>query len=317
MNFKISKEDSGLSVLSFLKSKIKISRSALASLKRVPMGICVGGQHVTVRYILREGDILSVNEKDSFSDVNETIEPHCLPLDILFENDDLFVINKSANMPTHPSHNHTDDTLANALAYIYKERGEPLVFRPIGRLDKNTSGISLIAKNAVSASFLHYARSRGTVHKKYIALLVGNIASDSSWHRTEVYMKRMDDSVIIRCIGESSDPDADIAITHWRTIYHGDKISMVEAIPQTGRTHQLRVHFAHLGHPILGDEIYGTTSEFISRHALHAYSLSIPMPYSEKITCFSAMPPADMQNAFRELTGKDMTSFINNTKETQ
>ena len=317
MNFKISKEDSGRSVLSFLKSKLKISRSALASLKRVPMGICVGGQHVTVRYVLCEGDILSVNEKDSFSDVNETIEPHCLPLDILFENDDLFVINKSPNMPTHPSHNHTDDTLANALAYIYKERGEPLVFRPIGRLDKNTSGISLVAKNAISASFLHYARSNGTMHKKYIALLDGRIADDNSWHRTEVYMKRMDDSVIIRCIGESSDPDADIAITHWRTIYRSDKISMVEAIPQTGRTHQLRVHFAHLGHPILGDEIYGTPSTFIPRHALHAYSLSIPMPYSEEITCFSAMPPTDMQNAFRKLTGEDIISIINNMKETQ
>lgn len=317
MDFKIGKEDSGRSVLSFLKSKLKISRSTLASLKRIPMGICVSGQHVTVRYILCEGDILSVNEKDSFSDVNETIEPHNLPLDILFENDDLFVINKSANMPTHPSHNHTDDTLANALAYIYKERGEPLVFRPIGRLDKNTSGISLVAKNAISASFLHYARSHGIMHKKYIALLDGTVAFDNSWHRTETYMKRMDDSVIVRCIGESSDPDADIAITHWRTIYHGDKISMVEAIPETGRTHQLRVHFAHLGHPIIGDEIYGTPSALIPRHALHAYSLSIPMPYSEKITCFSAMPPTDMQNAFRELTGEDITSIINNIKETQ
>lgn len=317
MNFKISKEDSGRPVLSFLRSKLKISRSTLASLKRVPMGICVGGQHVTVRYVLREGDVMSINEKDSFQDINETIEPHCLPLDILLENDDLFVINKSPNMPTHPSHNHTNDTLANALAYIYKDRGEPLVFRPIGRLDKNTSGISLVAKNAISASFLHYARSHGMIHKKYIALLDGRIADDNSWHRTEVYMKRMDDSVIVRCIGESFDSDADIAITHWRTIYHGDKISMVEAIPETGRTHQLRVHFAHLGHPILGDEIYGTPSEYISRHALHAYSLSIPMPYSEEITCFSAMPPTDMQNAFRELTGEDIISIINNMKETQ
>ena len=315
MQFTIGTQDAGITVLSFLKSKLKISTSALASLKRVDMGICVNGQHVTVRYILTPGDVLTIKDKDSIEDVNESVEPHKLPLDIILENDDLFVINKPPFMPTHPSHNHTNDTLANALAYIYRERGESLVFRPIGRLDRNTSGISLIAKSAISASFLHYARSHDLMQKKYIALLEGRICEDANWHTTETYMKRTEGSVIVRCIGDENDPNAFIAITHWRVLFSNDNLSIVEAIPETGRTHQLRVHFSHLGHPILGDDIYGTESELISRHALHAYSLSIPMPYGKEMVTFESMPPEDMCRAFKIATGEDIAKFVSITKE--
>ena len=233
MKFIIGTQDAGRTVLSFLRSKLKISTSALASLKRVDMGICVNEMHVTVRHILSEGDVLSIRDKDSFSDVNESVEPHCIPLDIILENDGLFVINKPPFMPTHPSHNHTDDTLANALAYLYRQRGEPLVFRPIGRLDRNTSGISLIAKSSISASFLHYARTHGLMQKRYVAMLEGQIATDTDWHTTETYMKRSEDSVIVRCVGDSDDPDSFKAITHWRVLYSNDSVSLVEAIPQT------------------------------------------------------------------------------------
>ena len=315
MDFKICKEDAGMTVLSFLKKKLKISNSALASLKRVDMGICANGHHVTVRYVLCENDVLYIKEKDSFSDVNEAVEPHKLPLNILLENDDLFIIDKPAFMPTHPSHNHTDDTVANALAYIYKQRNEPLVFRPIGRLDRNTSGISLIAKNAISASFLHYARSKGMMQKKYIALLDGPICNDHEWHTTKTYMKRMEDSVIVRCVGDATDRDAFIAITHWRVLFANDRVSLVEAIPETGRTHQLRVHFSHLGHAILGDDIYGKPSELIDRHALHAYSLTLPMPYTDKQTTFCLIPPSDMQDCFKALTDMDLNEQIQIAKE--
>ncbi|MBE6647079.1 MAG: RluA family pseudouridine synthase [Ruminococcaceae bacterium] len=311
MDFKICKEDAGLTVLSFLKKKLKISNSALTSLKQIDMGIAANGNHVTVRYILCENDILSIMEKDTFADVNEAVEPHEIPLKILLETDDLFIIDKPPFMPTHPSHNHTDDTLANALAYIYEKRGEPLVFRPIGRLDRNTSGLSLVAKNVISASFLHHARLRGLMQKKYIALLDGCISNDTEWHTTTTYMKRMKDSVIVRCIGDPDDPEAFIAITHWRVIFANEKISLVEAIPETGRTHQLRVNFAYLGHAILGDDIYGSASPLIARHALHAYSLTVPMPYTDEQTTFCSLPPEDMQKCFKELTDRDLTTEIN------
>ena len=122
MVFNIDVQDAGRTVLSFLKSKLKISSSALTSLKFDESGITVNGSHVTVRYILRENDILAINEKDSFDDVNETVEAHNIPLDIIFENEDIMVINKPPYMPTHPSHNHTNDTLANAISYLSELR---------------------------------------------------------------------------------------------------------------------------------------------------------------------------------------------------
>ena len=203
-----------------------------------------------------------------------------------------------------------DDTLANAIAHIYSKRCEPLVFRPIGRLDRNTSGISLIAKHSLSASFLHYAKSHGMITKKYVALLDGKICDDHDWHSTTVHMKRMENSVIVRCVGDADDPDAFIAITNWRLIYANDKVSLVEAIPVTGRTHQLRVNFAHLGHPLIGDDIYGTETDIMPRHALHAYFLSLPLPYNDEIKTFITMPPEDMSNCFDKLTGLSLQNEI-------
>lgn len=310
MFFNITSEYAGYTVLSYLRSRLKISSSVLSSLKSKENGITVNGVHVTVRHILREGELLSINEKDSFQCENSSIEPHNIPLDIIFENDDIMIVNKPAFMPTHPSHLHTDDTIANALAYIYRERHEPFVFRPIGRLDRNTSGLSLISKNPVSASFLSYARKNRMITKKYIALLQGHIDSDGTTQVIDNYMKRADDSIIVRCVSQADDPDSFRAVTHWRLLYSDSSISVVEAIPQTGRTHQLRVHFAHIGHQIIGDDIYGSGSELIGRHALHAFSLSLPLPYSTSITKFTSQTPSDMESAFRVITGKELEDVL-------
>jgi 23S rRNA pseudouridine1911/1915/1917 synthase len=312
MTFIIDAKNEGRTVLSFLKSSLKISSSVLAVLKRDEKGILANGEHVTVRYVLKQGDVLSINEKDSEDSINESIEPHDLPLNVIFENDDIMVIDKPANMPTHPSHGHTDDTLANAVAQKYKERRDIFVFRPIGRLDKNTSGISLIAKNAISASYLSFARRHGAVHKRYIAILDGEIKGNNELQIIDSYMKRMENSVIVRCVGDENEEGSFRALTHWRLIWSGNGISVVEAMPQTGRTHQLRVHFAHIGHPILGDDIYGKPHELIDRHALHAASLSIPIPYTDIdcLTEFSSAPPPDMQKAFMTITGLDLNKII-------
>ena len=301
MNFKITDEYAGKTVLSFLRSKLKISSSALSALKRDPIGIMVNGEHVTVRFILSEGDLISVNETDLPEDGNEAILPVNIPINVIFENDDIMLIDKPPHMPTHPSHGHVDDTLANAVSYIYKERNIPFVFRPIGRLDRNTSGISLIAKHSISASYMYYARQKSLISKKYIAILEGRLESDGSYSTTQTFMKRQAESIIIRCVSEHEDEDSFIAITKWRLLYSNDKISVVEAIPITGRTHQLRVHFAHLGHPILGDDVYGKESEHIDRHALHASLLSLPIPYGEKVTEFISPPPPDMISAAKRL----------------
>lgn len=310
MIFKITEEHVGTDVLQFLKSVLKISSSALAGLKRDPIGIAVNGRHVTVRYVLQLNDILFINEKDSIDDVNDTIFPMPLDVNIIFENDDIIIADKPPYMPTHPSHGHIDDTLANAISYIYHKRNDPFVFRPIGRLDRNTSGVSMIAKSSVSASFLYHARQKSLIEKKYIAILEGKIDESKEINTIETFMKRYDDSIIIRCVANEDDPSAFQAITYWKLIYSNEKISIVEAIPKTGRTHQLRVHFAHIGHPILGDDVYGSESKYIGRHALHAFSITLPLPYSGEITSFTSPIPQDMINALSALA-PDAISIIN------
>ena len=233
-----------------------------------------------------------------------------------FENEELMVINKPADMPTHPSHNHHSDTVANAVAHLYSLRGQPLVFRPMGRLDRNTSGIVVLAKNAISASFLSYARRHGLIRKSYIAILCGHVDCNDGLKTIRTYMKRSADSVIMRCVSDESEEGSMQATTHFRVLYTNDKISLVEAFPETGRTHQLRVHFAHIGHPILGDDIYGQSSSYIARHALHAESLSLPLPYDiEKATKFCAGVPADMQDAFNAITGLDLNNIIERSRQ--
>ena len=318
MTFYINDEHVGCTVLSFLRSVLKISSSALAGLKNDPIGILVNDTHVTVRYVLKKNDILFINEKDTEVDVNDTILPVPLDVNIIFENNDIMIINKPPYMPTHPSHGHLDDTLANAIASIYQSREIPFVFRPIGRLDRNTSGISMIAKSSISASFLYHARQKELIEKKYIAILEGNIAYCDEINKIETYMKRSEDSIIIRCVADENEDGAFVAITHWRLLYSNEKISIVEATPKTGRTHQLRVHFAHIGHPILGDDVYGTASVHIGRHSLHAHSIKIPMPYSNEITEFKAPLPQDMLTALSALAPDAIniiTEKINNTKE--
>ena len=306
MTFNITDDYAGSTVLSFLKSILKISTSALTGLKNDPIGILVNGTHVTVRYVLNTGDTLFINEKDSFDDTNETITPTQLNINLLFENNDIIIADKPPYMPTHPSHGHIDDTLANAIAHIYKERNEPFVFRPIGRLDRNTSGVSIVAKSSISASYLYYARQKSQIEKKYIAILKGSINSDSDLNVIDTYMKRSEDSIIVRCVADDTDDDAFRAITHWRLLYSNSEISIVEAMPQTGRTHQLRVHFSHLGHPILGDDIYGNQSDLIGRHALHAYSIKLPMPYTGETKVFYSPLPQDMVDVINTMAPNEL-----------
>ena len=136
--------------------------------------------------------------------------------------------------------------------------------------------------------------------KRYIAILSGKLQSDGDFHIIDTYMKRQEESIIIRCVSDSNDEASFRAVTKWRLLFANDHISVVEAIPITGRTHQLRVHFAHIGHPILGDDVYGIPDKYIDRHALHAAVLSLPLPYGDEITEFISLPPEDMLNAANE-----------------
>ena len=154
------------------------------------------------------------------------------------------------------------------------------------------------------------------IKKRYIALLSGRIDNATEWQTIDTYMKRQEDSIIIRCIGDPDEEGAFRAITHWRVLFTCDAVTLVEAIPETGRTHQLRVHFAHIGHPIIGDDVYDQPSDLIGRQALHAASLSIPLPYDGQEKEFLSLPPEDMVSAFKKLCDCGLLETFQNTFHT-
>lgn len=296
MDIIIDKAQDGFSVLEYIKKNMSLSSAHLKHLKFSEGGIRVNGEHATVRRILKCGDTLSLATEDREAG---RIEPYPLPLDIAYEDSECTVPSKPADMPTHPSHGHYDDTVANALAHRYRSLGVPFVFRPVNRLDRNTSGLLLIAKNRIAAGRLSRHMSEGRINKAYIALLCGELQNDEGY--IETYMRRTAESVIVRenC-GEGE--GGDYALTRYRVLARAEGHTAVAASPITGRTHQLRVHFAGLCAPILGDDMYGTPSSLIGRHALHSAALLFPNADGNDIKVSSPLPE-DMENAVKAIFG--------------
>lgn len=304
MQIKVTKELSGLCVRDVLRRHLSLSTKMLKYLKYRNDGISVNGEKCTVRYVLQKGDVLEVMLEDRAS--SEAVDPVELPLEILYEDADLVIPSKPAQMPTHPSHDHYRDTVANALAFRYAKEGIPFVFRPINRLDRNTSGLLLIARNKHSAGRLSGQMQRGEIQKTYLAVLDGALEEthgviDACLHRTK-------ESIIVREVCSPDAPDADEARTEYDVLCRGVEHTLVAARPITGRTHQLRVHFASLGHPITGDDLYGTPSHLIDRHALHAAVLSFRHPVSDASMLARAPLPDDLLRLIE-------TCFPTNTQE--
>ena len=298
MDYIIDSDLDGLTVLDFFKRADGISRTLCKRLKFLPDGILLNGEKVTVRAKLHTGDKLSLAIEDT--EPSQNLSAVDIPLSIIFEDEDIVLPNKPSFMPTHPSHDHYDDTVANALAFRYKEATPPFVFRPVNRLDRNTSGLVLIARNRIAASKLSSALQEGRISKTYVALLDGYLAEDEG--NIETYIRRCGDSIIVR---ENCDRcgGGDYALTKYRVICRGGGHTLVFATPVTGRTHQLRVHFAGLGSPISGDDLYGGGNKLISRHALHAYSLTFPLPSTdEEITLYAPLQE-DMRRAISSAFG--------------
>ncbi|MBQ4575357.1 MAG: RluA family pseudouridine synthase [Clostridia bacterium] len=296
MEFTITAADHGKNVLSYVRGELGVSGRNLTKLKKLPHGILLNGTHVTVRALLHEGDILRLALEDEAEDMNEHVVPVKLPLDILYEDEDVIALNKPSAMPTHPTLNHYSDTLANALAYYFKERGIPFVFRAVNRLDGDTGGVVLVAKNQVSAHRYSLALQRGQIEKIYIAVLAG--VPEPAEGEIKGYIRRVGESIILREVTDSPE-GAKFAHTVYRTAAVGNDISAVICTPITGRTHQLRVHFSSIGHPICGDDMYGCPEIYnIGRQALHAAKLSFPnFKTGERIDVIAPIPE-DMRALF-------------------
>lgn len=296
MKITVTKEHDGIVLREYLRREMRLSSKLMKHLKFCEGGIRVNGEHATVRRELAEGDVLMLAMEDSES---APIEPVELPIEILYEDGEIVVPSKPADMPTHPSHDHYRDTVANALAYRYKDRGIPFVFRPINRLDRNTSGLLLIARNRRAAGRLAEAMQSGKIRKSYLAILDGEMESDGGV--IDACLHRTEKSIILREVCPPDAPDADAARTEYTVLARENGHTLVEARPITGRTHQLRVHFAFLGHPITGDDLYGAPSPYINRHALHAHTLSFPHPTSGEELSLTAPPAEDFRQCLHAI----------------
>jgi len=303
MEFIIEARDHGRLVRDYLRS-VGVSSSLCAKLKRREEGILLNGRHVTVLAVLQAGDVLSLAIEDASP--SEKLLPLAVEPELLRKTPHYLVVNKPPYMPTHPSYGHFTDTLANALVFALGR--EDAGFRPrfINRLDRNTSGAVLVARHALGAAVLSRAMVQGQIGKGYLALVKGRVEAAAT---VKTGIRRREESIILR---EACVPgEGDLALTELIPLLATDALSLVKLKPQTGRTHQLRVHMAHLGHPILGDELYGEADDRIGRHALHAAHLVFPDPVSGEETVIHAPLPSDMATVVREFFGEEGIALAN------
>jgi len=286
MEFRITVDLANKEIKYILHSVFGLSRASVSRLKRLEDGILLDMRRVTVRERVAEGQTLTLALEDRPDEENTAILPIDVDVEVLYEDGDCIVVNKPSGMPTHPSHGHHDDTLANALVGRFRKTGTPFVFRPANRLDRETSGVVLVAKNKAAAAALGAAMTGGEIKKSYLALLEGvGMANEG---RIEGYVARAKESIIFREFRESGS-ESEYSLTEWKKLAELDGHTLVEAHPITGRTHQLRVHFSHIGHPISGDGLYGNEEGICGRLALHAHTLAFRLNGGE-ITVTAPVP---------------------------
>ena len=282
----VTSSEAGLLLRELLR-RMGLSHRALSALKKREDGILLNGIHATVRAVLSEGDRVTLAVEDTEGGV---ISPSPIEVRVLYEDGHITACYKPAGMPTHPSHLHYEDTLANALAFRHKD--EPYVFRAVGRLDRETDGVVLTARNAFAAGKLGEAMKAGEIRKEYYAVAAGETPPSGE---ITLPIRRARDSVMLR----ETAPDGDYARTLFERVAVRDGKSLVRVYPITGRTHQIRVHFAAIGYPLCGDTLYGT-DESAGRTLLHAHSLTFPHPLTNEEMTVTAPFPEDIAEFFPE-----------------
>lgn len=280
----------GQTVGEFLKKR-GYSRQILTQLKETEDGILKNGIRAYTRDRLAVGDRLDIRLVEE--DHSVQIEPVCLPFDIVYEDEDLMVVNKPANMPVHPSMNNHDNTLANAVAWYCQERGERFVYRCINRLDRNTTGLLILAKHMLSAAGLYRQMRERKIHRTYLALVKGRIEEAGT---VDLPIGRREGSAIERKV----DPEhGERAVTRYTPMEWGSGWTLIRCELETGRTHQIRVHMSYIGHPLPGDFLYCPGDRFMDRQPLHSWKLSFMHPMTGEAMEFEQPLPEDMRNYMR------------------
>ena len=285
LNYVIKQTDNFINVKEVLKAYFNISDRLLLRLKNTK-NILLNGSPTYVSKEVCFGDEISVII--DFVEDNSNIVPTKMELDILCEDDCFLVINKPPHLPVHPSMSHYENSLSNGVKYYFDSIGLKKKIRPVNRLDKDTSGIVIFAKNEYIQECLVSQMKSKSFEKQYIAVCDGIFSKKVG--TINLPIARKPGSIIERCVDNSGD----IAITHYEIINELDNISVVKCLLETGRTHQIRVHLSHIGHPILGDTLYGEKNTNVSRQLLHAYKVKFIHPISKKIVTYIAPIPDDI-----------------------
>ena len=289
LKFTVPEEWDNCRLRDYLKTAQKLSGTTIKRASHTEMGLTMNGMHIRTIDPIKAGAEIAVV-------VSDETRSYCqsdAAVDILYADGDVAVLDKPAGMPCHPSRGHPYDSLANSFAAIEGMSGK--TFRPIGRLDKDTSGVVVCALHAHSAYFLTENRPK----KRYLAIV--SPPPKESRGSIEAPIAREGEDSIKRTVS----PDGQYALTHYKTLLSDNTVALLEVEIETGRTHQIRVHMAHLGCPLVGDEIYGGDMSEIARHALHCAETVFSQPMSKEAVRVTSPLPKDMKMLLEDHFGKD------------
>lgn len=292
IDYIIDKDSAGLRVEQFLRRK-RYSGQNLSEIKRMPKSILVNGVHYYMRQELSTGDHLQVRICETQN--SEKIPPTNLPLNIIYEDEDLLVLNKPAGMPIHPSLNNYTNSIANALAYYFQSQGKPFIFRCCNRLDRDTSGLTIVSKHLVSGSILSDMTKYREVHREYLAIARGSVTPSEG--TIQAPLGRKEGTIIERTVDWEHGEDA---VTHYKVVKEANGHSLVSLRLETGRTHQIRIHMKYLGYPLIGDYLYNPDMEYMTRQALHSHHMEFTHPITGEHMSFTAPLPEDMARVMQE-----------------
>lgn len=292
IDYIIDEDSAGLRVEQFLRRK-RYSGQNLSEIKRMPKSILVNGVHYYMRQELSKGDHLQVRICETKN--SEKIPPTNLPQNIIYEDEDLLVLNKPAGMPIHPSLNNYTNSMANALAYYFQSQGKPFIFRCCNRLDRDTSGLTIVSKHLVSGSILSDMTKYREVHREYLAIARGSVTPSEG--TIQAPLGRKEGTIIERTVDWEHGEDA---VTHYKVVKEANGHSLVSLRLETGRTHQIRIHMKYLGYPLIGDYLYNPDMEYMTRQALHSHHMEFTHPITGEHMSFTAPLPEDMARVMQE-----------------
>lgn len=287
LSYQIDKDEHYDNVLHVLKEQFFLSDRLITKLKKANK-IYLNSLPTYTKKSVTVGDTVSV--LIDFEEDNSNIVASNIPLNIIYEDDYLLVLNKPANIAIHPSILHFYNSLSNGVKFYFDKLGLKKKIRIVNRLDRNTSGIVIFAKNEYIQECLIKQMKTNEFKKEYLAIAKGILESKSGTLNFPI--ARKEGSIIERTVTS----DGDSAITHYDVVKEFNNLSLVHIVLETGRTHQIRVHFSHIGHPILGDTLYGSPSELINRQALHSYKLTFIHPVTKKVLSLEVPLPNDIKN---------------------